>query len=56
MRDALLFTPLKKLSHIVTQLISFSFEKSTNDFSKFWYVVNKLALLCPIFFCSGLFL
>ena len=40
--DALL--PLKQLSHKVTQLISLSFEKSTNDFWIVWYVVNKLAL------------
>ena len=50
MHDALLFTPLKKLSYILIQLISFSFEKSTRNFSIFWYVVNKLALLCPICF------
>ena len=50
MHDALLFTPLKKLSYILIQLISFSFEKSTNNFSIFWYVVNKLALFCPICF------
>ena len=50
MHDALLFTPLKKLSCILIQLISFSFEKSTNNFSIFWYVVNKLALFCPICF------
>ena len=50
MHDALLFTPLKKLSYILIQLISFSFEKSTSNFSIFWYVVNKLALLCPICF------
>lgn len=48
--DALLFTTLKKLSHKVTQLISFSFEKTTNDFFIFWYVVNKRTLLCPICF------
>ena len=33
MHDALLFTPLKKLSYILIQLISFSFEKSTSKFS-----------------------
>ena len=54
MHDALLFTPLKKLSYILIQLISFSFEKSTSNFSIFWYVVNKLALLAPFALCLGL--
>ena len=42
--DAFLFTTLKKLSHIVTQLISFSY------ILIFWYVVNKCTLLCSICF------
>ena len=41
--DARLFTPLKKLSHKVIQLISLFFVNTTNDFSIFWYVVKKLA-------------
>ena len=47
---AILFTPRKKLSHKVTQLLSLSFEETTNHFSIFCYVVNKLALLCSICF------
>ena len=34
--DARLFTPLKKLSHKVIQLISLLFVDTTNDFSIFW--------------------
>ena len=30
----------RSLSHKVTQLMSLCFEKSTDDFSMFWYVVN----------------
>ena len=49
--DTRIFTPLKKLSHKVIQLISLFFVNTTNDFSIFWYVVKKLAsffthLLC----------
>ena len=54
--DALLFVPLKKLSQKVTQLISFSFEKTANDFSIFWYVVIKSPCFAPFALCSGLFL
>ena len=54
MHDTLLFTPLKKLSHIVTQLISFFFEKSTNDFLYFDTSLINSRCFAPFAFCSGL--
>ena len=43
--DTRIFTPLKKLSHKVIQLISLFFVKNTNDFSIFWYVASFLTHL-----------
>ena len=54
MHDTLLFTPLKKLSHIVTQPISFFFEKSTNDFLYFDTSLINSPCFAPFAFCSGL--
>ena len=46
----IVYLTINQLSNKVTQLIPPNCEKTANDFLIFWYVVNKLALICHICF------
>ena len=46
--DLRIFASLKRLSYKVNQLISYSFAKTTNDFSLLWFIsLNKLTCALP---------